>query len=468
MEFRKQEQGFTPLKVNYYNLIDIVNNVVDSFKEYAQTRKINLTLLAGQDDISFYFDKQLIEKALFNLLSNAFKFTPENGNIFVRLKYESMKVSLEISDTGVGINAKELENIFIRFYQTDNTCFTNNIGTGIGLAYTKNIVEAHKGVITVKSIKGKGSCFTIQLPTDIQYPPSNIQENLPIIEDYKLNVAGFISTDTQEGGATEERKENCEKHYKLLIIEDNQELRQLLTEVFSDLYNVETAENGKKGYEKALSVIPDIIISDVVMPEMSGTELCQKLKNNIKTSHIPIILLTSQTASEYIIEGLKIGADDYICKPFSIKQLIVRCNNLINLRRTLQQKYAKESNSSSELIATSTLDQVLLDKSIELIENNLENPVFSVDFLAQELCIGRSKYFTKIKAITGMTPNEFIINIKLKLAYRRIEQQPDISITELAMQLGFSSTSYFIKRFKEFSGMTPNQYKQKINENGTS
>ena len=468
MEFRKQEQGFTPLKVNYYNLIDIVNNVVDSFKEYAQTRKINLTLLAGQDDISFYFDKQLIEKALFNLLSNAFKFTPENGNIFVRLKYESMKVSLEISDTGVGINAKELENIFIRFYQTDNTCFTNNIGTGIGLAYTKNIVEAHKGVITVKSIKGKGSCFTIQLPTDIQYPPSNIQENLPIIEDYKLNVAGFISTDTQEGGATEERKENSEKHYKLLIIEDNQELRQLLTEVFSDLYNVETAENGKKGYEKALSVIPDIIISDVVMPEMSGTELCQKLKNNIKTSHIPIILLTSQTASEYIIEGLKIGADDYICKPFSIKQLIVRCNNLINLRRTLQQKYAKESNSSSELIATSTLDQVLLDKSIELIENNLENPVFSVDFLAQELCIGRTKYFTKIKAITGMTPNEFIINIKLKLAYRRIEQQPDISITELAMQLGFSSTSYFIKRFKEFSGMTPNQYKQKINENGTS
>ena len=158
----------------------------------------------------------------------------------------------------------------------------------------------------------------------------------------------------------------------------------------------------------------------------------------------------------------------YICKPFSIKQLIVRCNNLINLRRTLQQKYAKESNSSSELIATSTLDQVLLDKSIELIENNLENPVFSVDFLAQELCIGRTKYFTKIKAITGMTPNEFIINIKLKLAYRRIEQQPDISITELAMQLGFSSTSYFIKRFKEFSGMTPNQYKQKINENGTS
>lgn len=463
MEFRKQEQGFTPLKVNCYNLTEIVNDVVDSFKEYAQTRKINLSLLAEQNDISFYFDKQLIEKALFNLLSNAFKFTPGNGSILVRLKYENMKITLEVSDTGVGISSGELENIFVRFYQTDNTCFTNNIGTGIGLAYTKNIVEAHKGVITVKSIKGKGSCFTLQLPTNIEYPPSNIQENLPIIEDSNLHTTDFIPIDTLNEEDTE-KIENSEKNYKLLIIEDSKELRQLLAEVFSALYNVETAENGEKGYEKALSILPDIIISDVVMPEMSGTELCQKLKNNIKTSHIPIILLTSQTASEYIIEGLKIGADDYICKPFSIKQLIVRCNNLINLRRTLQQKYAKESNSSSELIATSALDQDLLDKSIELIENNLENPMFSVDFLAQKLCIGRTKYFTKIKAITGMTPNEFIINIKLKLAYRSIEQQPDISITELAMQLGFSSTSYFIKRFKEFSGMTPNQYKQKINE----
>lgn len=467
MEFRKQEQGFTPLKVNCYNLTTIVNDVVNSFNEYAQTRKINLTLLAGQDDISFYFDKQLIEKALFNLLSNAFKFTPENGSILVRLKYESLKASLEISDTGVGINAKELENIFVRFYQTDNTCFTNNIGTGIGLAYTKNIVEAHKGVITVKSIKGKGSCFTIQLPTDIKYPPGNIQENLPIIEDYNLNTAGFISTDTLNEENTKEM-ENGEKHYKLLIIEDCPELRQLLADVFSALYDVETAENGKKGYEKALSTLPDIIISDVVMPEMSGTELCQKLKNNIKTSHIPIILLTSQTASDYIIKGLKTGADDYICKPFSIKQLIVRCNNLINLRKTLQRKYAHESNSSSELIATSALDQALLDKSIELIENNLENPVFSVDFLAQELCTGRTKYFAKIKAITGMTPNEFIINIKLKLAYKRMEEQPDIPITELAIQLGFNSSSYFIKRFKEFSGMTPNQYKQKINDRGTT
>ncbi len=462
MEFRKQEQGFTPLKVNCYNLIEVANNVVDSFKEYAHTRKISLTLLAGQDDISFYFDKQLIEKALFNLLSNAFKFTPENGSILVRLKYENMKAALEISDTGVGISPGELENIFVRFYQTDNTCFTNNIGTGIGLAYTKSIVEAHKGTITVKSIKGKGSCFTIQLPTGIKYPSGNIQENLPIIEDHGLHTADFISTNTSYENGSEE-KENNEKHHKLLIIEDNRELRQLLAEVFSPLYNVETAENGVKGYEAALSALPDIIISDVVMPEMSGTELCQKLKNNIKTSHIPVILLTSQTASEYIIEGLKIGADDYICKPFSVEQLIARCNNLINLRKALQRKYAKESGSGSDLIATSALDQALLDKSIELIESNLENPVFGVDFLAQELRIGRTRYFAKIKAITGMTPNEFIINIKLKSACKRIERQPDIPITELSMQLGFSSPSYFIKRFKEFAGMTPSQYKQTIN-----
>lgn len=467
MEFRKQEQGFTPLKVNRYNFIEIVQDIVGSFMEYAQTRKITLTLLAEQDEISFYFDKQLIEKILFNLLSNAFKFTPENGSILVRITHENKKVSLEVSDTGVGIHADELENIFVRFYQTDNKCFTNNIGTGIGLAYTKTIVEAHQGSINVKSIKGKGSCFTIQLPTHLVYSPRDIREDLPIIEDSTLKVSDYISTLAPHPDEAEQPADEEERAHRLLIIEDNQELRQLLTEVFSALYQVESAGNGKAGYEKALSILPDIIISDVVMPEMSGTELCLKLKNNIKTSHIPIILLTSQTASEYIIAGLKTGADDYICKPFSIKQLIVRCNNLINLRRTLQQKYARESGSSSELIATSALDQALLDKSVELIEQNLENPVFSVDFLAQALSIGRTKYFAKIKAITGMTPNEFILNTKLKLAFRSMESQPDISITELAMQLGFSSTSYFIKRFKEFSGMTPKQYRQKISEGAT-
>lgn len=464
MEFRKQEQGFTTLKVTQCNFVDHINEIVSSFKEYAQSRNVSLNFIAGQENITFYFDKRLIEKALFNLLSNAFKFTPEKGSILVRISYEKEKVTLEVIDTGVGIQTNELDNIFIRFYQTDNACFTNSVGTGIGLAYTKNIVEAHKGTITVKSVKGKGSCFTIQLPTDITYSPKEVQEDMPIIENIEADREQLISAFLEEfkNDFSGEQQEDAEsKKYRLLIVEDNAELCRLLAEVFNPLYWVETAENGQCGYEKALSFLPDIIISDVIMPEMTGTELCRKLKNHLETSHIPIILLTSQTSLEYVTEGLQTGADDYINKPFSIKHLIIRCNNLVKSRHMLQQKYAKDASLSNELVATTPLDQAILDKSVQLIEENLENPVFCVDYLAQEIGIGRTKYFAKIKAITGMTPNDFIVNIKLKLAHQIMDKQPDISVSELSMQLGFNSTSYFIKRFKEFSGMTPNQYKQR-------
>lgn len=201
------------------------------------------------------------------------------------------------------------------------------------------------------------------------------------------------------------------------------------------------------------------------MPEISGTELCRKIKTNIETSHIPIILLTSQTASEYIIEGLKIGADDYITKPFSIKHLIIRCNNLVNSRKMLQAKFTKEINTSVEMIATSSLDQSLIEDSIRIINENFDNPMFNIDFLAQQVGMGRTKFFSKIKGITGLTPNEFIINTKLKAAIKILREDNNISINELAFQLGFSSTSYFIKLFKELVGMTPTQYKLSLTRN---
>lgn len=465
MEFRKQEQGFTPLKVNFYNLTDLVNDIALTFKDYAHSRKISLNVILEEEDISFYFDRQQMEKALFNLLSNAFKFTPEQGSITLKAFREYNKASVEVIDTGIGIHAKDLNEIFVRFYQTDNTSFTNNIGTGIGLAYAKSIVNAHQGDITVKSIKGKGSCFTIKLPTDIHYRPEEIQENLSVIKEYDLLTSKEEKELVDEAFIhvlIDEQESADSLHAKILIIEDNDELRELLATVFSPLYTVETASNGKEGYEKTHTFKPEIIVSDVVMPEMSGTELCRKLKSNFETSHIPIILLTSQATSEYVIEGLKTGADDYISKPFSIKQLIVRCNNLVNSRKALQKVFAKEPNTSAELIAISSLDQSLLEESITIIESNLENPMFSVDFIAKEMKIGRTQYFAKIKAITGMTPNEFIVNTKLKLAYKLIKEKPAIPTYELALQLGFSSPSYFIKRFKEYSGMTPKQYKQSV------
>jgi signal transduction histidine kinase/ligand-binding sensor domain-containing protein/AraC-like DNA-binding protein/ActR/RegA family two-component response regulator len=467
MEFRKQEQGFTTPKVSLYNLSALVCDVTDSFKEYAQTRQINLNCFPQVSNVTFYFDKQLIEKVLFNLLSNAFKFTPAGGCIRVQLTATATEAIVDISDTGVGIDAKELTNIFDRFYQTDTICFTNNIGTGIGLAYAKSIVEAHQGHITVKSIKGKGSCFTVHLPTQIHYQDKQIEACLPdskeaddvLITTYPTEQSQDLSAETLQSPA-DEAQEGDTVLPKLLIVEDNRELLHLLVEVFASQYRIDSAENGRIGYEKAMEAACDIIICDVVMPEMSGVELCRKVKNNLKTSHIPIILLTSQAAFEYITEGLKSGADDYISKPFSIRHLMIRCNNLINLRRTLQQKYAHDIHPDTSGLALSPLDRKLLNDSIQLIHENMDNPLFSIDFLSQSVGMGRTKYFAKMKAITGMTPNEFILNAKLKMACHSIEQEPALSITELSERLGFNNTSYFIRCFKHFTGMTPHRYKQ--------
>lgn len=461
LEFRKQEQGFLPLRVSYGNLIALINDICLSFKDYAHSRKITLNIIMQEEEIGFYFDKQQIEKAIFNLLSNAFKFTPAEGSITVSVRKGENRAYIDIADTGTGINQEELDKIFLRFYQTENVSYTHKSGTGIGLAFTKNIVEAHKGAITVKSRKGIGSCFTVELPLDVAYDVSCIKEEVPFIEkDIQTKPENTVNTDFINEQIEEQEKAQT-RNSRILIVEDNEEVRTLLVNVFEPLYRVETAGNGKEGYEKVLAFLPDIIVSDVVMPEMSGTELCRKVKTNIETSHIPVVLLTSQAASEYVMEGLKIGADDYITKPFSIKQLIVRCNNLVNSRKVLQQKFTRQTDTSSELIATTSLDQEIIENSIRLIRDNLTNPVFTIDFLAQQLGIGRTKYFSKIKAITGLTPNEFITNTKLKFAFEMLREHPDISMNELAFQLGFSSTSHFIKLFKEFSGMTPTQYKQK-------
>ena len=469
MEFRKQEQGFLKLHVNYNNIVNLVNEISLSFKEYADTRKINLKVKTSDEDISFYYDSRQMEKVLFNLLSNAFKFTPDNGNITIEINKNADKVQIKVIDTGIGISSKEINKIFDRFYQSEDTNYSNKYGTGIGLAFAKNIVEAHKGTIQVKSRKVEGSSFIIEMPLNIEYPTEQIQSDADVVlndfDRLEEHSEDNIPDDKFFNELIKQQEEANTRNSKILIVEDNEEVRNLLVSIFEPIYIVDTAVNGAEGYEKTLNIKPDIVLSDVVMPEISGTELCRKIKTNIETSHIPIILLTSQTASEYIIEGLKIGADDYITKPFSIKHLIIRCNNLVNSRKMLQAKFTKEINTSVEMIATSSLDQSLIEDSIRIINENFDNPMFNIDFLAQQVGMGRTKFFSKIKGITGLTPNEFIINTKLKAAIKILREDNNISINELAFQLGFSSTSYFIKLFKELVGMTPTQYKLSLTRN---
>lgn len=468
MDFRKQEQGFLKLHVSYNNIVSLVNEISLSFKEYADTRKIALNVETNDEDISFYYDSRQMEKVLFNLLSNAFKFTPDNGSIVIEITKSNDKVQIKVTDTGIGISPKEINKIFDRFYQSEDTNYSNKYGTGIGLAFARNIAEAHKGSIQVKSKKGEGSSFIIELPLNIEYSADQIQSDTNVVLNDFDRLEDHAESNVPDEKFFDElikqQEEANTRNSKILIVEDNEEVRNLLVSIFEPIYIVETAVNGAEGYEKTLDIKPDIVLSDVVMPEMSGTELCRKIKTNIETSHIPVILLTSQAASDYIIEGLKIGADDYITKPFSIKHLIIRCNNLVNSRKMLQAKFAKEINTSVELIATSSLDQSIIEDSIRIINENLDNPMFNIDFLAQQVGMGRTKFFSKIKGITGLTPNEFVINTKLKAAIKILKEDNSIPINELAFQLGFSSTSYFIKLFKELVGMTPTQYKQNQNK----
>lgn len=461
MEFKKQEQGFHKLRVSKYNMANLIHEIASSFENYAQSRKITLSVETTHDDITFYFDVHQIEKTMFNLLSNACKFTPDGGNVLIQLEKLADTVQIKISDSGIGIGQEDQKQIFDLFYQAQDINFSSEPGTGIGLAITKNIIAAHQGSISVKSTKGNGSCFIILLPTNISYKPEEIEDNVLFITKEHLKE-NFIPEDHSFERMHDQQvnDETCDA--SILLIEENKEMRELLFQSFNPLYHVIFAGNGQEGYEKALLEHPDIILCDIASSEMSDIELCKKLKTNIDTLHIPFILLTSRSASEFVIEGLKAGADNYITKPFSIQELIVRCNNLINNRKILQVRFDNGmDNELTEQIATNSMDQSIIDDSIRIIQENLDNPLFSIDFIAQSLNMGRTKYFSKIKTITGMTPNEFVIKTKIKHAMKLLNNNSQISINELSENLGFKSVSHFIRLFKEFAGVTPNEYKAK-------
>jgi DNA-binding response OmpR family regulator len=253
---------------------------------------------------------------------------------------------------------------------------------------------------------------------------------------------------------------NNEPLYSMLIVEDNDELREMLKQVFEPIYKIYTAVDGEEGLNLTMEHQPDIVLSDLMMPKMSGSEMCSKIKNNFLVCHIPVVLLTAQTAVEYNIEGLRLGADDYITKPFNIKTLITRCNNLVNNRRILQEKFSRQVDSSPRLVATNQLDREFLEKAQQVVEAHLDDSEFDVPAFSREMALGRTKLFTKIKGITGQTPNDFIINVKLKKAAQWLTNNPEYNISDITYMLGFSSPKYFSKCFKEQFGISPSVYRK--------
>ncbi|MCD8165228.1 MAG: response regulator [Bacteroides sp.] len=357
LDFRKQEQGFQKIRYSRQDIYPFLDEIYLSFKAYARARNIHLEFLNKENNLEVWFDVAQLEKVIYNLLSNAFKYTPIGGTISLSVQEYGNHIMILVSDTGVGIEEKSLDKIFDRFYQVDS--LENQKGTGIGLALAKSIIEAHHGRISVQSTEGKGTTFVVELPLGDSHIDNSQKVETP---DTDLScIAELTLYSNKRGNEVTTEEENTghapeETRSKILIVEDNEELRGLMAQLFSTVYTVYEAQDGKEGLEKTREIQPDIVLSDIMMPHMSGIEMRRKIKSHFETSHIPVVLLTAQTAEEYTIQGLKMGADDYVTKPFNVKHLFMRCNNLVNSRKLLQQKYARQTDNNADILATNSAD----------------------------------------------------------------------------------------------------------------
>lgn len=460
LDFRKQEQGHLKIMVSKYDLVNFLYENFLIFSEYGRNRQVSLLFVKEMDQLDVWFDNKQMQKVVNNLLSNALKHTPKGGEIAIGIRQEDNYAVIEIKDNGQGMEEKELSRIFDRFYQIEKLDSTNNnLGSGIGLALTKGIVELHKGSISVSSTPGQGTIFTVRLLLgNKHFSPEQIHEQAIILPGEKETAPESVLS--LEQMAMEESKQNRIRNARMLIVEDNESLRDMLVQIFSTFYQVSTASDGQEALEALKQEMPDIILSDIMMPNMSGMELCKLIKNNIDTCHIPVVLLTARTAVEHNLEGLRMGADDYVTKPFNINLLVSRCNNLVNSRLLLQEKFSKQPQTTPQMLATNPMDKEFMDKIIEIVERHLDNTEFNIEQLSREAGTARTKLFAKIKAVTGQTPNDFILNIRLKRGAWLLRNKPELNISEIADQIGFSSSQYFSTCFKNVYQMTPGAYRK--------
>lgn len=469
LDFRKLEQGHMKLKVHEQDIVPFLKEIYLSFYEYASGRSITYGFTAPEGKVACCFDPKQMQKVFYNLLSNAFKYTKPNATIEMILEDREDAVVVKVIDNGIGISKEDIDKIFDRFYQAEDgvSNITRTPSTGIGLSLTKNIVELHHGTIQVESTPGYGSIFIVRLLKGCSHfaeeelaQEQQERQTERLIPD-TVAFADRLEEFTDAGEKEEPVTGGDDSPRTILLVEDNEELLRILGSLFSPTYRVLLARNGKEGWDKAREERPDIIVSDVMMPEMSGTEMCLKIKNDFDVCHIPVVLLTALTSAEQNIEGLRRGADDYINKPFNAKVLLARCNNLVRNRIILQKKFSRQKDFDAQSLASNPIDQKFLDAVNSIIEKNLDNIDFDMNMMARELGLSRSSLYAKFKALTGMTPNDFVLNCKLKRAAVLLTDRPDWQIADISDRLGFGSPRYFTRCFKAQFEITPAEYRKR-------
>jgi len=462
MEFRKQEQGSKVIKVAPHNLVFFINEFHLLFSEYAESKGISLSLTTDTDRLELWYDQTQMQKALNNILSNSIKFTPKGGSVTIRVYSTDASAVIEIADTGCGIPEKDLKKIFDRFYQVEYSSDLNT-GTGIGLALAQGIIQMHSGRIEVESTEGNGSLFRITLPLGYShFSREQMSESSGKTTTLSLSDKITIPADkpSQESGESED----IEKGHTIVIAEDNPGILEMLVDLFSPFYNVVSAADGISALEQVRKHHPSLVLSDVLMPGLSGTQLCKTIKNDPTLCHIPVVLLTARVEVEQNIEGLQQGADDYITKPFNSTLLLSRCNNLVNSRIMLQEKYGKDPSSSKWMKATSRMDSDFLERLTEIITTNLDNDSFDIDEILKTMGLSRTSFFRKLKAITGQTPSEYIQGIRLRKGADLLRYNPEMNISEISDAIGFNTPKYFAKCFKEYYGKSPLAWRKEVTE----
>lgn len=463
LDFRKLETGNLRLALTCGDMVAFLAENIGSFDKYAEEKGIKLKFNSLKSELITNFDADKLGKIMNNLLSNAFKFTGSGGKISVNLSLvfdsdegehtgdvpEKRMIEIVVKDTGIGIAETNLSKIFVRFFQENEG--SNQTGTGIGLALTKELVKLHHGSISVQSKPGKGSKFIIHLPYE-QVVGQVVAEPAPIGESNELSPVKTVEELTVDSMHSGKKI--------MLVVDDNSDIRYFIRTHFQDNFHVLEAVNGLEGWNTALKSIPDIIICDVMMPEIDGFEYCRRIRKDERTSHIPIILVTALGSREHEIEGLSYGADDYIPKPFDLGILQTKVENILTLRQSLQQKYTSELLLQPKNILLSSPDERFLQRAIEVVENNISDSDLDIERFASEIGVSRMQLYRKLDALTEMTVKEFVKNIRLKRAAQMLTQKK-LTISEVAYSVGFKDLSHFRKCFKVEFGMSASDYADK-------
>lgn len=452
LDFRKGEMSSHHLSLSEGDIITYIQGVCDSFLLMADKKQIHFSFFSSVDHFTMAFDADKVGKIVMNLLANAFKFTPEGGRVTVMVEHiqEDIDViEIKVADTGVGISDADKEHIFDRFYQTENK---ENVdatsGTGIGLSLIHDFVALHGEDVTVFDNIGKGAVFVVHIPVkhvDVQYHPAN---SMPV-PDLLPEAAGQSNEETDKS-----------KFPLLLIVDDNDDFRLFMEYSLGLQYRVKLASNGKEAWDilQNSEEMPDLVVSDIMMPEMDGNELCRLIKEDKRTAHIPVILLSAKQNTESKVEGLTMGADDYVTKPFNMTILVLRIRKLIELSRYNVSKGTIDP-APSDIVITS-LDEKLIEKAVKYVEDNISRSDLSVEELSRELGMSRVHLYKKMLQITGKTPIEFIRVIRLKRAAQLLRDS-QLHVSEIAFQVGFNNPKYFSRYFKEEFGVLPSAYQEK-------